>query len=109
MHHVTPLAPVLTRVVTRTKVADKSGRAFTRQAARSAGSWASRIRSKYGGDAETEPLASGRLHGRGRHACEQQQSSLGSPYFEHGPSSRRGEAGVRAHQALVRDWAEGGA
>ena len=43
------------------------------------------------------------------YACEQQQKSLRSPYFEHGPSSRRGEAGVRGHQALVREWVEGGA
>ena len=40
------------------------------------------------------------------HACEQQQRSLRSPYFEHGPSSK-GEAGVRGHQELVRLWLEG--
>ena len=60
------------------------------------------------GDAATDPLASGDFMAEDVDACEQQQKSLRSPYFEHGPSSRRGEAGVRAHQALVRDWVEGG-
>ena len=108
VYHVTPLAPALTRVVTRTKVANVSGWAFARQAARSASYWASRIRGKYAGDAATDPLASGDFMAEDVYACEQQQKSLRSPYFEHGPSSRRGEAGVRGHQALVRAWVEGG-
>ena len=104
--HVTPLAPDRTRVVTRSKVADASAWAFARQAARSAGYWAQRIRGKYAGDGDDDPLASGDFMAEDVYACEQQQRALRSPYFEHGPSSV-GEAGVRQHQALVYSWVEG--
>ena len=104
LFHVTPLAPDSTRVVTRTKVANASSWAFTRQAMRSYGFWAKRIGGKYeGGDGD--PLASGDFMAEDVYACEQQQRSLKSPYFEHGPSSV-GETGVRTHQELVRAWVE---
>ena len=104
LFHVTPLAPDSTRVVTRTKVANASSWAFTRQAMRSYGFWAKRIGGKYeGGDGD--PMASGDFMAEDVYACEQQQRSLKSPYFEHGPSSV-GETGVRTHQELVRTWVE---
>ena len=104
--HVTPLAPDRTRVVTRTRMADASSWAYTWQAARSYGFWAKRIRGKYdGGDNSSDPMASGDFMAEDVYACEQQQRSLKSPYFEHGPSSL-GEAGVRGHQELVRAWVE---
>ena len=106
LFHVTPLAPDRTRVVTRSKVADVSAWAFTRQAARSYGFWAKRISGKYAGDDSDDPMASGDFMAEDIYACEQQQRSLKSPYFEHGPSST-GEAGVRGHQELVRAWVEG--
>ena len=53
-------------------------------------------------------MASGDFMAEDIYACEQQQKSLTSPYFEHGPSSL-GEAGVRGHQELVRAWVEAGA
>ena len=104
--HVTPLVPDRTRVVTRSKVADVQRGAFTRQAARSYGFWAKRISGKYAGDDSDDPMASGDFMAEDIYACEQQQRSLKSPYFEHGPSST-GEAGVRGHQELVRAWVEG--
>ena len=106
LFHITPLAPDLTRVVTRTRVADVSSWEFTRQAFRSSGFWSKRISGKYEGD-EDDPMASGDFTTEDIYACEQQQRSLKSPYFTHGPSSVNGEAGVRGHQQLVRDWVEG--
>ena len=104
--HVTPLAPDRTRVVTRTRMADASSWAYTWQAARSYGFWAKRIRGKYdAGENSSDPMASGDFMAEDVYACEQQQRSLKSPYFEHGPSSL-GEAGVRGHQELVRAWVE---
>lgn len=102
--HVTPLAPDRTRVVTRTRLADVSWWAFTRQEIRSYSYWAKRVRGKYKGDA-ADPMASGDFMAEDVYACEQQQKSLSSPYFQHGPSSV-GEAGVRGHQELVLAWVQ---
>ncbi len=51
-------------------------------------------------------MASGDFMQEDIYACEQQQRSLRSPYFEHGPSAAAGEAGVRQHQELVKAWLE---
>ena len=104
--HVTPLAPDRTRVVIRSKVAAVSSGAFLWQSIRSYGFWAGRTRGKFEGDS-SDPLASGDFTAEDIYACEQQQRSLKSPYFRHGPSSVSGEAGVRGHQQLVREWVEG--
>ena len=106
LFQVTPLAPGRTLVVTRTKLANVSSWRFSRQESRSRGFWAKRITGKYQGGGD-DPLASGDFMAEDVYACEQQQKSLKSPYFEHGPSSA-GEAGVRGHQELVRAWVEGG-
>ena len=104
--HVTPLAPDRTRVIIRTRVAAASSWAFMWQSIRSYGFWATRSRGKYKGDS-SDPMASGDFMAEDIYACEQQQRSLQSPYFQHGPSSITGEAGVRRHQELVRQWVEG--
>jgi len=104
--HVTPLAPDRTRVVIRSKVAAASSGAFLWQSIRSYGFWRGRTRGKFEGDS-SDPLASGDFTAEDIYACEQQQRSLQSPYFLHGPSSVSGEAGVRGHQELVREWVEG--
>ena len=104
--HVTPLAPDRTRVVTRTRVADTSLWEFVWQSFRSYGFWARRSGGKFEGNA-SDPMASGDFMAEDIYACEQQQRSLGSPYFEHGPSSATGETGVRQHQELVRNWVNG--
>ena len=41
------------------------------------------------------------------YACEQQQKSLRSPYFEVGASAALGESPVREHQQIVLDYMEG--
>ena len=86
-------------------MADASSWQFTRQEARSWSFWAKRVTGKYEGG-EDDPMSSGDFMAEDIYACEQQQKSLKSPYFEHGPSSV-GEAGVRGHQELVRAWVEG--
>ena len=105
LFHVAPLAPDRTRVLTRTRMSNVSWREFSRQKSRSWGFWAKRITGKFEGG-EDDPMASGDFMAEDVYACEQQQKSLKSPYFEHGPSSV-GEAGVRGHQELVRAWVEG--
>ena len=108
--HVTPLAPDRTRVVTRTRTANASIWAYMHQAVRSYGFWAGRIRGKFDGVGDSDdPMASGDFMAEDVYACEQQQRSLQSPYFEHGPSAVRGEAGVRRHQQLVQEWVAGDA
>ncbi len=104
--HITPTAPDSSRVVVRTKVADASFLAFASQSFRSWNFWSKRVRPKFdGGDAD-DPMASGDFMQEDIYACEQQQRSLRSPYFEHGPSAAAGEAGVRQHQELVKAWLE---
>ncbi|MDE0370150.1 MAG: aromatic ring-hydroxylating dioxygenase subunit alpha [bacterium] len=105
LFHVNPISPDRTRVVIRTRVAAVPYRAFARQAARSRRFWARRVSGKFEGHGD-DPMASGDFMAEDIYACEQQQRSLRSPYFEHGPSSE-GEAGVREHQELVRRWVEG--
>ncbi len=102
--HVTPLAPDLSRVEIRTKVANVPDREFSKQASRAADFWAKQVSGKYDGDPESDPLASGDFMAEDVYVCEQQQKSLKSPYFEHGASSLQGEKAVRDHQALVREW-----
>ena len=104
--HLTPLAPDRTRVVVRTKLADTSLLAFASQSIRSFNFWTKRVRGKYDSDDADDPMASGDFMQEDIYACEQQQRSLKSPYFEHGPSSVDGEAGVRQHQELVIAWLE---
>jgi len=38
------------------------------------------------------------------YACEQQQKSLTSPYFEIGASAEKGESPVRQHQKVVLSY-----
>ena len=104
--HITPIAPDSTRVVVRTKVADASFLAFASQSFRCWSFWSKRVRPKFdSGDAD-DPMASGDFMQEDIYACEQQQRSLRSPYFEHGPSGVAGEDGVRQHQELVKAWLE---
>ena len=105
--HLMPLAPDRTRVVVRTKLADASMLAFASQSIRSFNFWSKRVRGKYDSDDADDPMASGDFMQEDIYACEQQQRSLKSPFFEHGPSSIEGEAGVRQHQKLVKVWVEG--
>lgn len=103
--HITPLAPDLTRVDTRTKLKNVSGWEFTKQSWRSGMFWMQNISGKYEGD-ESDPMASGNFMAEDIYACEQQQKSLQSPYFEVGATSD-GESPVREHQQVVLDYMEG--
>ncbi len=107
---ITPLAPDLTRVENRVRVANASDWEFSKQSMRSSGFWSSfGLKGKYdAGDAEGEgdPMASGDFTAEDIYACEQQQKSLRSPQFEVGPASH-GESPIIGHQQVVLDWMEG--
>ena len=103
---VTPLAPDLTRVENRTRVKDASEWEFARQWRRSAGFWKRAVRGKYAEGEEGDPMTSGDFTAEDIHACERQQQSLRSPYFEVGPASR-GESPVLEHQDIVLGFLEG--
>ncbi len=103
---VTPLAPNRTRVENRVRVANASTWEYTKQEWRSAAFWSKQIKPKYEGDRETDPMASGDFTTEDIHACEQQQRSLQSPYFEVGPASH-GESPIMDHQRAVLKYLEG--
>lgn len=90
---ITPLSPDRTQVENRTRLANVSG-------------WEKKIRPKYEGKADEDPMASGDFTAEDIYACEQQQKSLLSPYFEVGPASK-GEGPVVEHQQIVLDFLEG--
>ena len=104
--HVIPLSPESSRVEARTRVANVSKWEFQKQAWRSAGFWARRVRAKVKGDPATDPMASGDFLKEDIYACEQQQKSLRSPYFSVGASAQHAEAPVREFQTLVGRWLE---
>ncbi|WP_282610445.1 aromatic ring-hydroxylating dioxygenase subunit alpha [Pelagibius sp. Alg239-R121] len=108
--HVIPLAPDLTRVETRTRVKNASDWEFSTQEWRSGAFWGKHISGKYAveelGEAE-DPMTSGDFMAEDVYACEQQQKSLKSPYFEVGASAEQGESPVRQHQQIVLDFLEG--
>ena len=107
---ITPLAPDLTRVENRMRVKDASEWEFYRQEQRSAGYWKRTVRGKYEDAADPaegdDPLASGDFTAEDVLACERQQLSLRSPYFEVGPASR-GEGPVLEHQEVVLRFLDG--
>lgn len=103
---ITPLAPDRTRVENRVRVANVSGWEFTKQSWRSYSFWKGKVKPKYDGDGEEDPMASGDFTAEDIYACEQQQRSLQSPHFEVGPAAR-GEGPVIAHQQVVLDYMEG--
>lgn len=105
--HITPLAPDLTRVETRTKLKNVSSWQLTKQYLRSRPFWKRNISGKFDGDPKTDPMASGNFMEEDVYACEQQQKSLQSPYFEIGASAQSGESPVVAHQRVVLDFMEG--
>ena len=105
--HVIPLAPDRCRVETRTKVMNLSTWEFQKQEWRASKFYARHYGPKYEGDAETDPMASADFMAEDVYACEQQQKSLGSPYFSVGASAKSGEAAVRQYQRLVQSYVEG--
>ena len=103
---ITPLEPELSRVENRVRVANVSSWKFMRQEWRSASFWSNRITGKYerqGNPPNDDPMTSGDFTAEDIYACEQQQKSLKSPYFEVGPASA-GERPVTDHQQVILDW-----
>ena len=103
--HIIPLAPDLTRVETRTKVKDTSIWEFTKQEWQSASFWEKHSRGKYPKveNNDDDPMTSGDFMAEDIYACEQQQKSLKSPYFEVGQTAKYGESPVREHQKIILD------
>ena len=104
---ITPLAPDLTRVETRSKVKNVAKWKHGAQAWRSHGFWQKHVSAKYEGDAKTDPMATGDFMAEDVYVCEQQQKSLKSPYFAIGATAVSGENPVRTHQQIVLDFMEG--
>ncbi|SFL41678.1 aromatic ring-hydroxylating oxygenase subunit alpha [Shimia haliotis] len=103
---ITPLAPDLTRIENRTKLANVSSWEYSKQSWSSAGFWKSFGGPKYSGDdaaGEDDPMASGDFTTEDIYACEQQQKSLSSPYLEIGPAST-GESPITKHQKAILDF-----
>jgi Rieske 2Fe-2S family protein len=100
---ITPLAPDLTRVENRTKLANVSSWTYSKQAWRSHGFWRSFGGPKYSGQdaaGADDPMASGDFTAEDIYACEQQQKSLTSPFLEIGPAAT-GESPITNHQAAI--------
>ena len=102
---ITPLAPNLTRIENRVRVKNTSNWEFTKQEWRSASFWQKNIKGKYKGESE-DPMESGDFTTEDIYACEQQQKSFYSPYFEAGPIAK-GESPILEHQQIVLDFLEG--
>ncbi len=112
---IEPLAPDRTRITNRSRVANVSAWEFSRQSMRSAGFWSSfGIGGKYKADDAQphndpqslgDPMTSGDFTAEDIYACEQQQKSLYSPYYEVGPAAK-GECPVLDHQNIVLEWLE---
>lgn len=108
--HITPLAPDRSRVQTRTRVKNASSWEFQQQEWRSASFWSKKLSGKYAPEqavSKDDPMVSGDFTAEDVYACEQQQKSLQSPYFEVGASAIKGESPVREHQQIVLDYLEG--
>nr|CAA6813758.1 MAG: Rieske (2Fe-2S) protein [uncultured Thiotrichaceae bacterium] len=108
--YITPLGPELSRIDTRTRVKNASSWEFQKQEWRSTPFWMKNTSGKYRSDqatGEDDPMTSGDFTAEDIYACEQQQKSLKSPYFEVGASAEQGESPVREHQQIVLDYMEG--
>ena len=104
---ITPLAPDLCRIENRVRLKNVSTWEFQKQQWRSNRFWTDNIKAKYSpGEAagDDDPMASGDFTTEDIYACEQQQKSLTSPYFEISVSAERGESPVRQHQQVVLDY-----
>ncbi|CUK09646.1 Biphenyl dioxygenase subunit alpha [Ruegeria denitrificans] len=103
---ITPLAPDLTRIENRTKLANASDWAFQKQQWKSWSFWKDFGGPKYQGDdtaGADDPMASGDFTTEDTYACEQQQKSLKSPYLEIGPAGV-GESPITQHQKAVLNF-----
>jgi len=104
---IEPLGPELTRVSNRGRVSNSSGWEFAKQSMKSSNFWTKfGLSGKYESHdamSEDDPMVAGDFTGEDIYACEQQQKSLKSLYFETGPASV-GESPVVHHQKVVLEW-----
>ncbi|MEM9290778.1 MAG: aromatic ring-hydroxylating dioxygenase subunit alpha [Acidobacteriota bacterium] len=104
---VEPLGPERTRVLNRGRVSDSSGWKFAKQAVTSSMFWTklglSGKYERHDAMGDDDPMVAGDFTGEDIYACEQQQKSLHSPYFETGPAAA-GESPVIHHQKVVLEW-----
>ncbi|WP_371170836.1 aromatic ring-hydroxylating oxygenase subunit alpha [Aliiroseovarius sp. 2305UL8-7] len=104
---IEPLGPELTRVSNRGRVSNSSGWEFAKQSMKSSMFWTKfGLSGKYeehDAMSEDDPMVAGDFTGEDIYACEQQQKSLKSPYFETGPAAV-GESPVVDHQKVVLEW-----
>lgn len=104
---ITALAPDLTRVENRGRVANTSSWNFAKQGMKSSYFWTKfGLQGKYekhDAMGKDDPMVSGDFTAEDIYACEQQQKSLNSPYFETGPAAV-GESPVTGHQKVVLEW-----
>ncbi len=104
---IEPLGPELTRVSNRGRVSNSSDWAFAKQMITSSNFWTKfGLSGKYEAHdamSENDPMVAGDFTGEDIYACEQQQKSLHSPYFETGPAAA-GESPVIKHQEVVLEW-----
>jgi Rieske 2Fe-2S family protein len=99
-----PLGPDKTKVIIRSKLTPVSESEYYRQERKSWRNWEKRgAKAKYEGD-ESDPMASGDFMQEDIFACEQQQKSLKSPYFQVGPMAERGESTVKDFQKIIAQW-----
>ncbi|PID95897.1 MAG: Rieske (2Fe-2S) protein [Alphaproteobacteria bacterium] len=104
---IEPLGPELSRVHNRGRVSNASGWKFASQAIKSSMFWTkfglSGKYADYDAMGDDDPMVSGDFTAEDIYACEQQQKSLKSPYFETGPAAK-GENPVIDHQKVVLEW-----
>ncbi|WP_240138182.1 aromatic ring-hydroxylating oxygenase subunit alpha [Streptomyces sp. MUM 178J] len=100
---ITPLAPDLTRVESRTKRVSKSTWNSLWSEWPSTRGRPEGQKAKVGkkeAEGRDDPLASGNFIAEDNYVCEQQQKSMTSPFFEVGPAAQ-GESPVVNHQRVV--------
>lgn len=104
---VEPIGPELTRIINRGRISAGSGWELAKQQIRSSMFWTKfGLSGKYpehDAMGDDDPMVAGDFTGEDIYACEQQQKSLNSPYFETGPAAR-GESPVIEHQKVVLRW-----
>ncbi|WP_435277291.1 RHO alpha subunit C-terminal catalytic domain-containing protein [Psychrobium sp. nBUS_13] len=81
---IIPLAVDKTRVIIRTKVANKSSYEFIKQSTISAGFWINKVKAKNSNEDASHPLGSADFMQEDIYVCEQLQLAMQSPEFEKG-------------------------
>ena len=93
---ITPLSPTLTRIENRVRVANASEWEFGKQGVKSYAYWKNSGTGKYASsEQDSDPMTSGDFTAEDVFACEQQQKSFTSPFFEVGPAAKGEKPNIR--------------